>query len=275
MIILQVEKMSFKRNLSTLDTENISLIYSEYRFKPSSLLSHFVAMKRGFNKERFTLWDILTMLKDIIKQEKPFDQQNPSIIVCSEDLERAIDRKALHVSEFRDRVLIHLLQLEDDTSLTDHCWGQGPGQGQSLTRTVASAARRCIHEANISTNRMVDREARFSCKEKLLSVVRTLNNVDKNKTVFTYGEIMKLVCTYILDNKLRLFDRRNVQVAIVKDDLLGDALAVNYFHRCQLHNLMMGQLVPINSDESMDRLEVIAFGTPGCRVTIKCRGKEQ
>ena len=267
--------MSVNRNLSTLNTENGSMFNSEYKFKPFSLLSYFVTRKRGFNKERFALWDILTTLKDIIKQEKLFDQQNPSIFVCSEDLERAIDRKALHVSKFRDRVLIHLLKLEDDIPLTGHCWGQMPGQGQSLTRTVASAARCCIHEANLSTNRIVDRKAKFSCKEKLLLVLRILNNVDKNKTVFTYGEIMKLVCTYILDNKLRLFDKRNVKVAIVKEDLLGDALAVNYFHRCQLYNLMMGQLVPINSDESMDRLEVIAYGTPGCRVTIKCRGKEQ
>ena len=40
-------------------------------------------------------------MKDIIRGEKLFDLQNPSIIICSNELEEAINMKALHVTEIR------------------------------------------------------------------------------------------------------------------------------------------------------------------------------
>ena len=40
-------------------------------------------------------------LKKVIATEKLFDPQNPTIILCDQDLEDAIDVKALHVSEIK------------------------------------------------------------------------------------------------------------------------------------------------------------------------------
>ena len=38
-------------------------------------------------------------LKDVVINEKLFDPRNPSVILCSSELEEALDRKALHVTE--------------------------------------------------------------------------------------------------------------------------------------------------------------------------------
>ena len=60
-----------------------------------------------------------------------------------------------------------------------------------LSFLVSAAAQRLIHTANISTNVVTDKKAKFTCKPKFLLVLRTLPNVDKNRTVFTYEEVRR------------------------------------------------------------------------------------
>ena len=36
-----------------------------------------------------------------------FDERNPSLIICSEKLEAALDQKALHVTQFRWDILLN------------------------------------------------------------------------------------------------------------------------------------------------------------------------
>ena len=58
-----------------------------------------------------------------------------------------------------------------------------------LSCSVSAPAQRLIHTANISTNVVLDKEAKFTCKPKFLLVLRTMPDVDKKKTVFTYEEV--------------------------------------------------------------------------------------
>lgn len=78
-----------------------------------------------------------------------YDEKNPSIILCSRDLEEALNMKALHVTEirykkllllllqladiivlmfssYRDLVLSHLIMLADDEFLKEHCDSETP-----------------------------------------------------------------------------------------------------------------------------------------------------
>ena len=59
----------------------------------------------------------------------------------------------------------------------------------SLSSSVSATTQRLIHTANISTNVVLDKKALFTCKPKFLLVLRTLPDVDKDKTVFTYEEV--------------------------------------------------------------------------------------
>ena len=87
--------------------------------------------------------------------------------------------------------------------------------------------------------------------------------------IFFAFQVTLLLSTYILKNKQRFFDTRNIKLAIVKGDLLGDAFGVSAFHRCQVNNLLRGQLIPFNPDNPPDKAVVTSFGSPGCGVTIK------
>ena len=112
-----------------------------------------------------------------------YDEKNPSIILCSRDLEEALNMKALHVTEIRydesrlklqlagtlyndctnvlharDLVLSHLIKLESDEFLKRHCdsvtpapapnnvsSNQNPGMLASQPRT----SRRIIQRDNL------------------------------------------------------------------------------------------------------------------------------
>merc|ERR1712024_295124 len=89
-----------------------SLLNSIFKFKPTSKLHAYITLRTGINKSLFTLAEILTILKDTIRGEGLYDEKNPSIILCSRDLEEALNMKALHVTEIRYKKLLLLLLLQ-------------------------------------------------------------------------------------------------------------------------------------------------------------------
>jgi len=226
-----------------------SLLNSIFKFKPTSLLHSFITIKTGVNKSLFTLAEILTILKDTIRGEGLYDEKNPAIILCSGDLEEALNMKALHVTEIRDLVLSHLIMLENDEFLKEHCdsvtFAPAPNYISSNQNSVSTTGR-LMQTANTSTYVVTDKRAKFTCKPLFLAVLRTLPETDKNKLVFTYEEVAILLSTYILKHKNRLFDPRNIKLALVKGDLLGEAFGVSAFHRCQVNNFLRDQLIPYN-----------------------------
>ena len=191
-------------------------------------------------------------------------------MLCSAELEQAMDIKAFHVTEIRDLVLKQLIRIDNDYVHSRYFREQGhpyPDNFSNNTSPVSAEAQCLIRTANISTNIVINKEATFTCKPKFLLVLRTIQNMDKNKTVFTYEEILKLLSTYILTHKQKFFDKRNLKLAIVKNDILGDAFEVSAFHRCQLVNLVRTQIIPTNPDTL--KTVVTSSGTTGCLVTIR------
>ena len=70
--------------------------------------------------------------------------------------------------------------------------------------------------------------ARFRLKPLFLEVIRSVEGINQKKNVFTYQEICKTLSQYIISRRDTLFDAQNVKLAIVKDDLLGQAFNVSH-----------------------------------------------
>ena len=92
---------------------NRNLLNTHFKFIPMSNLKQFLITKTGVNKPQYLLAEILTSLKMIIKSESLFDPRNPSVILCSPQLEKALNMKALHVTEIRDLVLAQVQEVPD------------------------------------------------------------------------------------------------------------------------------------------------------------------
>jgi len=255
---------------------NRNLLNTLFKFQPLSKLKRFLISKTGVEKTYYSLAEILTILKDVIRGEGMFDEANPSVILCSEDLEEALNMRALHVTEIRDVVLSHITKVPDQ-SLRDKF-----SQNINICRTNINVSRnehsnqvsapasipRIIRTANISTAVFTDKNAKFTLKPKFLKVVRTVPDINPMKTVFTYEEVTLLLSKYILSRKDQIFDPRNIKLALVTNDPIGEAFGVKAFHRCQVNNLLRSQLIPVNNDSHPDVAIVTQTSSPGVNVLI-------
>ena len=52
-------------------------------------------------RKPFLILQVLLALREIVSREKLFDANNPTVIICSTELENALDMKALHVTEIK------------------------------------------------------------------------------------------------------------------------------------------------------------------------------
>ena len=65
-------------------------------------------------------------------------------------------------------------------------------------------------------------------------VVQLDPGTDPKQTIFSYEEVTLLLSKYILSRKDDIFDPRNIKLALVANDPIGDAFGVKAFHRCQV-----------------------------------------
>ena len=90
----------------------------------------------------------------------------------------------------------------------------------------------------------------FKIQPALLNVIRTLDGVDKTKEQFTWIDITKLVTRYLLSNKNRFFDSRNIRIALLEGDLLGIALGnIKAIHRSQILDYLKSVLIAVNRND--------------------------
>ena len=226
-------------NNISASARNQNLLNTSFTFKDGAPLKRFIQQATSSTEESFTLREILNTLKEVITTQKLYDETNPSIIICSEELEAVLDRKALHVNQIRELIMA---QLTPDN--------------------------RPPHEPNGSEPITSPRyEPHYVLKPALRRVFESMETFNQEQTVFRYGEITALLSTYILNNRHLLIDIRNISVLMIQDDPLGEALRVNTLHRSQINALLKTAIIPVHptnpiviSDSSHDIIaSVIMF----------------
>ena len=213
-----------------------------YTFKSQSRLEIYLKSKCNFSKTKFTLREILYLLRDIIKNEELFDKRNPAVIICSPELEESLDLKALHVTQIKHAVIKQLNPMEEKIN----------GRTTTLSHKKSDTSKQdenCKNE-NIQRGDQSNKYRMYVVRPPLLRVLRTLPRFSQHCAIFTYEYISRKVVEYILLNKERFFDKRNVTLAILKDDPLGIAFNVYAFHKSQFSDLLMKQIIPLNQNYS-------------------------
>ena len=250
---------------------NLSLLNTLFKFAPHSKLKNYLTNKTGIDKTYYTLGELLTILKDIIRGEGQFDKDNPSIILCTSELEDALNMKALHVTEICKLVLTHLIKIPDHMlrkAAIDQPIGptivnpprmvvndSGPLRSQEQTHTQPNRMR-VFRTQNPLVAFNIARQDRFYVKKKFLEVMRTLPDVDLQQQSFTFEEIANLFSKYMLSKQDELFDDRNIRVALIQNDPLAAAFGMKSFHRCQVNILLRAQLIPITPSSTTQQVEI-------------------
>ena len=239
---------------------NYKLLNTVFLFKEGSKLRTFLLNKEAIDEDKkyLTLAVIMLALKKIIKDERLYDENNTAIILCSQELENAINRKAMHSSEVRNEVVKQLLIASKQPSLRNILLGQSWMQRQEewhpiwntlhLERIEAShnTILQLTDELNIINS--IPAHNKFIPMPDFLKVLHLAPGANRGQATFTFSEIICLFSSYILSKREEIFDKRDIKIAIVRNDPLGIAFGVKAFHRNQVVSLIAKQLVPVNQE---------------------------
>jgi hypothetical protein len=96
----------------TLHEINQQYLKSRYKFKEGAPLKEYLQQRVPNLGETCTLLEVLTWLKEIIRDNLLFDESNPSMIVGDAPLEAALRKKRVHMKEIRIVVQQQLTMVE-------------------------------------------------------------------------------------------------------------------------------------------------------------------
>ncbi len=96
----------------TLHEINQQYLESRYKFKEGAPLKEYLRQRVPNLGETCTLLEVLTWLKEIIRDNLLFDESNPSMIVGDAPLEAALRKKRVHMNEIRNVVQQQLTMVE-------------------------------------------------------------------------------------------------------------------------------------------------------------------
>ncbi len=96
----------------TLEQVNQQYLKSKYKFKEGAPLKEYLQQRISSFREPCTLVEVLTWLKDIIRDNLLFDERNPAMIVGDASLEAALRKKKVHVNNIRSVVIQQLTMVE-------------------------------------------------------------------------------------------------------------------------------------------------------------------
>ncbi|XP_059078983.1 E3 ubiquitin-protein ligase Mdm2-like, partial [Tigriopus californicus] len=235
------------------------------RFIPNSPLRKYLAEKSPeldlSSKSCLSLTQVLKSLKIIISRDKLFDEHNTFIILCDDCLEKALGMKALHLNQIREVVVRQLPLISDQGNLIAPASSNpnvsglisGPRASEGAETTLSGSDNNPIviprpHGANIDQGppamELIPANRLFRVKPKFLEVLRQVKGVPLGQEIFSYSEVTRFLSQYIIQKKAQFFDVRNIKVAIVKGDTLGEAFGVKAFHRNQVTPYLRTQIIP-------------------------------
>ncbi len=201
------------------------LLHSTYSFLKCSPLKNYILRRYPNFAPTFTLFALLTCMKNTIRDEFLFDEKNPAIIMCDEELDTALEVSVLHVTQVREKTLNHLK------------WITCPREILLLISSIPPLPSPLRSEKTVSPLML------YILPNDFRKVLSTLEGFPYRQYIFTFREICMYVSDYIVSKSEVLFDPRNLLVCVVMNDPLGKALNVNAFHRCQVTQLIKKNII--------------------------------
>ena len=177
--------------------EKRKVISQVFKFKTVSL--HQYIMRKGrVVKTLFRFEEILLIMKRTISEEGLYDVNNPVIVMCDDEMEKALNIKAFHDEELCGVLLKHLIRIDNDEFLRRYYRDDFLKMlnQKAIENPIRIPA--AIYAHNFPGTIRLKENMRFTCKSRFLQILRGLPNVEKNKVVFTFGEIVRLLSEYIL-----------------------------------------------------------------------------
>ena len=225
-----------RKGTSNPKMEGKHTIYTVPRtFKHGAKLHEYLSMETpeliNQTTDEYTLFTVLTALRSIVSRDRLYDPNNTNIIILENSpLEEVLGVKSLHVTEVRDWVA-EQMDIKDPSTIK-----KTEDKEEEKTQD---------QKPNESTSIYNNTNMRFALKPLFREAIQQTKGFDNKKTAYTYKELTTYLSQYILERKDEFFDDRNIKIAHVQNDKLGQAFNVKAFHRTQVTKLLRQQLIPI------------------------------
>jgi hypothetical protein len=80
-----------------------------YEFVPGSPLRRFIYNVKKTIKIYYQLHEVITLVREIIRDNCLYDKTNTAVIVCDSELEKVFNTNGMHVSELKGKILEQLI----------------------------------------------------------------------------------------------------------------------------------------------------------------------
>jgi hypothetical protein len=198
------------------------------------------------------------------------------MVICDQALSVALQAKALHLSQIREKVCQQLVSISNPNLLTPFVVSPTPAI-PVITPCIHPEGRpKTIRErpSIVPLDYPVLPNELFRITPELQRVFDSLQRYEEGTTVFRYKHISKLLSGYLLTNKSSFFDKRNIAVAIIEGSLLEEAFKVKCLHRSQVMTLVVQCLIPLPIDEQDDFSGPHVYTEPEVAVPAPDSGEE-
>jgi hypothetical protein len=136
---------------------NQQVLHSKYKFRENAPLREYLRQRVPTFREVLTLRKVLTMLKDIIRDNLLFDENNPAMIVGDPPLEAALGRKEVDVRDIRSVVHRQLMLVEACPGpLAANFLAGGMAMLTGVVSNPRTEARAATAPASAPTGRVID-----------------------------------------------------------------------------------------------------------------------
>ena len=195
-------------------------------FKAGSELKQYITQKTKITKTFFAFGEIMAILCTIIEEEKQYQERNPQLIICSEELKKIVKCPALHYNELKSEVVNHLAFTHEYIDKVEDTNSYPPKSN-------------CI-----KCDSWVRKDV-YKLKSPFLQLIQGMTgHVNPKRTVFTYEEVSDLMCIYFFHRRDQFFQDQDDKACWIKGDPLESCFDVEGFHWKQLKPLIVAQLIP-------------------------------
>ena len=256
---------NIKKKMAT--NNNIQPFADIRRFHPDSKLHSYLAYRFTgqvtMQQTDYRLPVIILHVTQIIEMDGLYDEENPSIVLCDNFLADALNIPVFHVVDIHKIVSRQLFELPISREWRDHNgfvpYNPIPAEIMDFVRSPISTNPMNINSHALPSWAKPDAiavKARellndnypptdfYYVSKELLTAFRTLDGIDKEQLIFQYRDIELMFSGYLEENKENLFDLRHTLIALIRGDVLHDALKVQAFHKHQAVALLRTQLKP-------------------------------
>jgi len=182
--------------------------------------------------------DIMQTIIDHIRAEKMYDPRNTCIAILGEPLEKLLNVKYCAISDLHKFVNRHIHRRIPAIDFNKKSERTYLVDLSDKDETIKVFKKNVLEDFKLSDMFVPSKELR----EVMFSIK---NSLDPNQEAFALKDIFQSVRLYLSVNRTRLYDIRNMNVAIIKGELLEKAFKCMCFKSQQLSTLVLSELEPV------------------------------